>query len=148
MVEIRIVRTIVSSTIGTSAPKHIDYKYWDIEQEPDMTTEFTREWLKKPRNQSIIRKAQELSQIKDTGDKNFHLFFLFKKIESLDIVWSQEDLIEQGWTKGTIKKYLSCDIIFSFTGTDVYLAEAVKEAVFAMPDGAAKAKIFMRKLCR
>lgn len=113
-----------------------------------MTTEFTKEWLKEPRNQNIISKAKELAQLKDTGDKNFHLFFLFKKVESVDMVWSQEDLIEQGWTKGAIKKYLSSDLLFSFKDNDVYLAEAVKEAAMAMPNCAAKTKIFMRKLCQ
>lgn len=113
-----------------------------------MTTEFTREWLKEPRNQSIISKAKELTHLKDSPDKNFHLFFLFKKIESIDMVWSQEDLKEQGWTKGAIKKYLSSDLLFSFKVNDVYLAEAVKEAVMAMPNCAAKTKIFMRKLCQ
>jgi len=84
----------------------------------------------------------------DTGEKQFHPFIIFQEMACLDIVWSQKDLKEQGWTDDAIKTYLSSDIIFSFNGTDVYLSGAVKEAAIAMPDGPAKTKIVIFKLCR
>ena len=114
-----------------------------------MTTEFTKAWLKKPRHQRLLNEANKMAQhVKETAEKQFHPFFIFQEMACLDIVWSQKDLNEQGWTEEAIKEYLSSDVIFSFNGTDVYLAGAVRQAAIAMPDGPAKTRIVIHKLCR
>jgi hypothetical protein len=114
-----------------------------------MTTEFTKKWLDKPQNQRLINEAHEMAQhVNDTGEQQFHPFFLFQEMACRDFVWSQKDLNEQGWTEEAIKEYLSSDVIFSFNGISIYLAHAVKEAAIAMPDGPAKTRIVIHKLCR
>ena len=114
-----------------------------------MTTEFTKEWLRDSKNQRTITKANHMAQeLIGVGKKLCHPFVFFQEMAWLDLVYSNKDLVRQGWSKHAIKKYLATDSIFSFNGFDVFLAGAVNEAAYGMPDGAVKRRIVIRKLCR
>jgi hypothetical protein len=112
-----------------------------------VATEFTKDWMSNPQNQRIIYKANRMAQeLIEIGKPLCHPFIFFQEMAMLDLVLSDKELVKQGWSKSTLKKYLADDVIFSFKGINVYLAGAAIEAARAMPDGAMKSKIALRKL--